>query len=385
MSHEGVRERLAEFALDLLPASEAADVEEHYAECPLCRIEARMYFQAREALAVGAGALAGDPPSQEDVDALVRNATALLVAPPPATNGLASGEDVDGDEVPQGRRRFFLFGPRLSAPQPSLPSSNGAVPSDDARDTTGAVVAPAPPTVAIDAPSLHAAPPPVDFVAGPGALPGDADDDAAADAGESAPRRSLFARVFRRGPATASDEDEDEDDEDDDEYEDDEDEEEGRVAEWWRGAALMILPTAVLLAGGLVYVMYQWNETKHDLHAAELRAEGHPWRFDLVTQTNDPAQPAAIVYVASNFRDGMLHASRFPQLEQGQHFTVWAEGPTKTQWIAVLRPSPGEREVIADVGPMPEDTERIFVTIELDANGSPTEPVLPAIVSGQRR
>lgn len=346
MSHERLRERLAEYALDLLPAGDAAAMEAHYAECQLCRIEGRMYFQAREALAVGAAELTAEAPSPEDVDALIAEVrTALAAAPVPDPEPALAADD----GAARGRRRFFVFGPRAGAPFPVSP--NGTAPTSAA--------------------------PAVEPAAGP-PLVGEGDDV------DPPHRPSLVARLFRRG-APAPDDEDDEDDFDEVDEDDDEEEEDRRVAEWWRGAALMILPTALLLAGGLVYVMYQWNETKRDLHAAEVRAEGHPWRFDLITQTNDPAQPAAIAYVAANFRDGMLHASRFPALEQGQHFTVWAEGPAKTQWIAVLRPDPGEREIIADLGPMPEDTERIFVTIELDANGTPTTPVPPEIVSGQRR
>lgn len=52
MNHNHAQELLADFALDLLEAGEAAQVERHVAGCDVCRADLQVFLQAGEALAI---------------------------------------------------------------------------------------------------------------------------------------------------------------------------------------------------------------------------------------------------------------------------------------------------------------------------------------------
>ena len=82
MTHDQAQELLAEFALGLLEADEAAKVEAHVAGCGVCRADLQVLLQAVEALAMAPAVTELPPGAEARIAAGVREKIAALSQPP---------------------------------------------------------------------------------------------------------------------------------------------------------------------------------------------------------------------------------------------------------------------------------------------------------------
>lgn len=82
MNHNQAQELLADFALDLLEADEAAQVESHVAGCDVCRADLQVFLQAGEALAISPAPAELPPGTEARIAAGVRERIATLPRTP---------------------------------------------------------------------------------------------------------------------------------------------------------------------------------------------------------------------------------------------------------------------------------------------------------------
>ena len=183
-------------------------------------------------------------------------------------------------------------------------------------------------------------------------------------------RAAVMVALPAPAPATAVEDDEDEWEEVD----------EGPVG-LWRGFALMLLPVTVIFAGGMVFALFQWNQAQQDAGRAEALAARFPWRFDLVSAANQPADPAVLIFVSNDFLVGFMQASRFPPLQDGRTYVLWGENARGIRQVEVFNPRNGR---LIPIRGLPSPTERLLVTEEPADIAQDAQPTGTAIVEGRR-